>query len=160
MRQRGFIQLSPVLWAAIAAGAVILGLGLALKVQSVRLDSERVAHETTKQKHVAFVSKTRQMGEEAKAKAQAEIKRQQEVSRASAKSYESRLAALNAAYRSLRDNRADSGQRPMSPIPNAPVCPDGTASRDQLLAVLRAADEQTLRLQELQRWVTEQRATR
>lgn len=39
MKQRGFIQLSMMGWAAIAAGVVILGLGMALTVQSARLDT-------------------------------------------------------------------------------------------------------------------------
>ena len=39
MRQHGFIQLPIMTWAAIAAGVVILGLTVALKVQSSRLDS-------------------------------------------------------------------------------------------------------------------------
>ena len=39
MRQRGFIQLPMMAWGAIAAGVVILGLGVALKVQSARLES-------------------------------------------------------------------------------------------------------------------------
>lgn len=39
MRQRGFIALPAMAWAALAAGVVILGLGVALKVQSARLES-------------------------------------------------------------------------------------------------------------------------
>lgn len=39
MRQAGFIQLPMLGWAAVAAGVVILGLGIALKVQSARLES-------------------------------------------------------------------------------------------------------------------------
>lgn len=39
MNQRGFIALPPLAWAAIAAGVVIAGLGIALKIQSARLES-------------------------------------------------------------------------------------------------------------------------
>lgn len=38
-RQRGFLHLPMMAWGAIAAGVVILGLGVALKVQSARLES-------------------------------------------------------------------------------------------------------------------------
>lgn len=39
MKQRGFITLPIMGWVAVAAGVVILGLGVALKVQSARLDT-------------------------------------------------------------------------------------------------------------------------
>lgn len=39
MNQRGFIALPIMGWAAVAAGAVILALGVAVKVQTSRLDS-------------------------------------------------------------------------------------------------------------------------
>ena len=39
MTERGFIALPPMAWGAIAAGVVIAGLGIALKVQSARLES-------------------------------------------------------------------------------------------------------------------------
>lgn len=39
-RERGFLTAGPMLYAALAAGAVIIGLMLALKVQSARLDAK------------------------------------------------------------------------------------------------------------------------
>lgn len=39
MTQRGFISLSLMGWAAVAAGVVIVGLSVALKIQSSRLDA-------------------------------------------------------------------------------------------------------------------------
>ena len=58
MRQeRGFIQLTALAWGAIAAGAVIVALGIALKVQSSRLD-------TCKDEHALFVATTKALGDE------------------------------------------------------------------------------------------------
>ena len=39
MSERGFIQLPLLAWGAIAAGAVILALGVSLKIQSARLEA-------------------------------------------------------------------------------------------------------------------------
>ena len=70
--------------------------------------------------------------------------------------YEKRLASINSAYARLRDGRADSGSRAMSPIPDASIRAADPASDNRLLEALRAADEQTARLIELQAWVSEQ----
>ena len=41
MTQRGFLLAGPALYAAVAAGVVIVGLSVALKVQSARLDTAK-----------------------------------------------------------------------------------------------------------------------
>ena len=154
MRPHGFLSFTMI--GIIAAAVVIGGLSIALKVQSSRLSSEQTAHAETKGKFQAFVSETKRIGEAAKAKADAEIKRQQEVSNASAKSYESRLAAINAAYRGLRDGRSDSGRSAVPAVPDTARPSDDSASDQRLLSVLQHADEQTARLIELQGWLREQ----
>ncbi len=153
--QKGFIPLSPTLIGVLAVTLVVAGLGIALKVQSARLESEKADHAATKQEYAVFVSKTKALGEEAKAKVAAEIKRQKEVNDASSKSYERRLADLHSAYGRLRD-QSGAGGSGVPAIPAAPIVVDDPASRDRLLEVLRAADEQTLRLIELQDWVRQQ----
>lgn len=152
-RLKGIIPISLLLYGA-AALAFVAVVGYA-KIQTHRLHSEQAAHETTKAQFAGFKAETARLGEEAKKRAITEQARQEQVSKERSASYEKRLASLNFAYGRLRE-QSGAGSRPMPPVPNAPVCPDGTASRDQLLAVLRAADEQTLRLLELQEWVKAQ----
>jgi hypothetical protein len=54
-------------------GAVVIGvMGIALKVQSARLESEKAEHAATTAKFEAFVSDTKRIGLEAQKKADAE----------------------------------------------------------------------------------------
>ena len=93
--QKGFIF--PSLYIYLGLGAVILFLGLALKVQSSRLES-------CKAEHKAFVSEVERLGLEAKEKAkQQEAKDKLKKEKADAEL--SRLRADNAALADrLRDN--------------------------------------------------------
>lgn len=109
MRQRGFIQLPLMGWAALAAGVVILALSVALKVQSSRLESEQQAHVATQAKFAGFVAETKRLGDEAKAKADAQAKADKQAKEKTDASYKSDLANLADAYRRLRDSRAGAG---------------------------------------------------
>lgn len=81
------------------------------------------------------------------------IAQQQKVSNEAAKSYQSRLDAINFAYGRLRDEKAQLGSRPMPPDATA-ARPTNDASRDaELSAVLRQAEIQTGQLIELQNWI-------
>ena len=48
MRERGFLLAGPMLYAAIAAGAVIVILSIAVKVQTSRLDTVKLEYATFK----------------------------------------------------------------------------------------------------------------
>ena len=152
--QRGF--LSPTLIGIIAAAVIIGGLSIALKVQTSRLSSEQTAHAETKGKFAAFVAETKRIGEEAQKKAKDEIERQKQVTKERSASYEKRLAHINAAYRGLRDGRADSGSSPMPAVPDTARPADERARDNRLLDLLQHAEKQTGQLIELQSWVREQ----
>jgi hypothetical protein len=161
MRQRGFVLPALPIWAwgAIGSFVVISGLGLAVKVQTSRLDAAKAEIAKVQADYDAFKGEVERFGREAKARADAERERHAKVNRERESSYEKRIAALNDAYRRLRQ-QSDTRGGAMFPIPNAPVCPDGSADREQLLAVLRSADENTAKLIELQQWIHEQGRTR
>jgi hypothetical protein len=149
MRQRGFVLPALPIWAwgAIGSFVVISGLGLAVKVQTSRLDAAKAEIAKVQADYDTFKGEVERFGREAKARADAERERHAKVNRERESSYEKRIAALNDAYRRLRQQ-------------SAPVCPDGSADREQLLAVLRSADENTAKLIELQQWIHEQGRTR
>ena len=99
--QRGFIlpPLGATVYAAIAAGAVILALGVAVKIQSSRLAA-------VKAEYAGFVAQTKALGDVAAAKAKAqEAADKQRKEKADAENAKAKqdLAGMYAAYRSLRD---------------------------------------------------------
>ena len=108
LRQRGFITLGPMVYAALAAGIAILGLTIALKVQTARLDAEKAEHK-------AFVEHTRAIGvaQEARAKRIAE----QDKTRKEKADAENTItrARLDDALRKLRDNRPGGSFVPPAP---------------------------------------------
>lgn len=81
------------------------------------------------------------------------IAQQQKVSNESAKSYQSRLDLINAEYARLRDEKAGSSRGNLPAIPDTARPTDDTARDQRLLEVLRAADQQTATLIELQGWI-------
>ena len=108
MRSRGFIALPIWGYAAIGAAVVIAGLGLALKVQTSRLDAVRA-------EYAGFVAQTKAIGEAAEKAAklkEAEDKKRKETVDADLNRARRDLAGLADAYRSLREQRARSGFLP------------------------------------------------
>ena len=102
MRQRGFFTLPIMGWAAVAAGVVILALGIAVKVQTARLDAVKAEYAT-------FKAEVKVLGDAAIAAAKVrEAEDKQRKENADAQNAKSRrdLDGLYAAYRSLRDQRA------------------------------------------------------
>lgn len=95
-------------WAALAAGVVILGLGVALKVQSARLESCQAEYAT-------FKAEVKLFGEAAiKAAREREAADKANKEKADVQNAKSRrdLDGIYAAYRSLRDQRAASSRLP------------------------------------------------
>ena len=175
MNQRGVIPIGLILY-AIAAVAVVGALWWvvdtwrdgraavrevdAIKVEvfpGCRKDTALECVKELKDAYAAFVAETKRLGEEAQKKAAAEIERQKEVTKERSASYEKRLASINAAYRGLRDGRADSGGSPMPAVPDTARPTDDGARDNRLLDLLQHAEKQTGQLIELQEWVREQR---
>lgn len=105
MKQRGFISLPFTGWIAIAAGVVILGLGVALKIQSARLD-------TCKAEYATFKAEVKVLGDAAvKAAKERDAADKVKKEKADVQNAKSRrdLDGLYAAYRGLRDSRSRSG---------------------------------------------------
>lgn len=105
---RGFIQLPAMMWGVLAAGVTIAGLGIAVKVQSARLD-------TCKAEYAKFQAEIRATGEAAiraaKQREAEDQKRKEQADAALAKTRKD-MAGVYAAYQRLRDQRAASGFLP------------------------------------------------
>lgn len=111
MNQRGFIALPVMAWAAIAAGVVILGLGVAVKVQSARLDSEKAAFS-------AFRAQVEALGLAAQKEA-ARVNlvnlKAMEAANVEYAKVKGDLASSYAAYRKLRNANSGQGGMPIAP---------------------------------------------
>lgn len=123
----------------------MLTLGIAVKVQSSRL-------ETCKLEHQAFVNEVERIGKEAQLKVKQEIERQKKVTKDVSSDYENRLNLLRDTYARLRDQRSGSGS--VSAIPNAPRSIDEISTDSIPLAGICA--ETTQQLNSLQSWIKAQ----
>lgn len=132
MNQRGFIQLAPMMWAAIAACAVIAGLSGAVWVQTMRLDAEKAEFATFKGGVEALGLAAKDAADKKKA---ADRKRKED-----ADAENKRLAAnLAIALKRLRDERAGSGFVP--PAAAGSASPDrATFERAELERAIRSLD--------------------
>lgn len=110
LTQQGF-ALPMMAWGALAAGVVILGLGVALKIQSSRLES-------CKAEYAQFRAEVKVLGEAAikaaKAREAEDKSRKEKADVQNAKSRRD-LDGIYAAYRSLRDSRTSSSRLPEAP---------------------------------------------
>ena len=133
MNQRGFIQLPLMAWGAIGAGAIILVLGVSLKIQSARLES-------CKAEYAAFVATTEALGKAAE-KAAKDKEAKDKANKEKADAEQKRLTAdLATAVKRLRDARSRGGGL-SSPAPVA-ASPDRTCFDPALLSgALRRLDE-------------------
>lgn len=107
MRERGFISLSPTGYIMLGMSMIVLGLGIALKIQTARLDS-------VKAEYWAFVADVKTKGDIAKAKADQENKLNQERKDKADREYQ-KLLASNAALKRLRDARPATSGLPQAP---------------------------------------------
>lgn len=116
MNQRGFILPSPViLYSMLGMGIVILLLGIAVKVQTVRLDSAKLETKEVKLEYAGFVADTKRLGDEALKDAAIKTalgKTKQE--KANEENIRT-IAALHAALRGLRDANPSIGSVPPAP---------------------------------------------
>lgn len=153
--QQGFIPIA--LYAAIGAGVIILGLSIALKVQSSRLEAAQTEKARITGEYEAFKAGVKKIGEEAQAKAKLEIDRQKRVSNETVKSLTERVAASNARADSLcKSAGLSSGCGELSRVPPTARAANEAERDKQLLGVLQSAQEQADRLSELQAWVRNQ----
>ena len=141
--QKGFIF--PSLYIYFGLGLIVLTLGIAVKVQSSRLESCKLEHQ-------AFVNEVERIGKEQQLKVKQEIERQKKVTKDVSSDYENRLNLLRDTYARLRDQR--SGQGGVSAIPNAPRSIDEISTDSIPLAGICA--ETTQQLNSLQDWVKRQ----
>lgn len=146
-RNRGFLALPIMAYAAIGAGVIILALGAAVKVQTSRLDA-------AKQEYATFKDDVKAKGDERERRTAETIARQKRSADEAEKRSQRAVADIRSKYDGLRKSGSGSGKLPAIPS-TAPVA-DAAARDSRLLEVLRIAEEQTRRLEELQGWVRDQ----
>ena len=156
MTQRGFIQLGVMAYAAIAAGVVIAGLGIAVKVQTARLAATQQELATERGHFAAFKEATRTLGEAQLARNKETVSKQEKTHATAILALNRRYSDLDARYRGLRDGANHPGSGSLPALPNAPVRVDDPASSQQFLSILEQADRNTAQLIELQQWVRQQ----
>ena len=158
--QRGFLLAGPMLYAAIGAGVIIVGLSVALKVQSSRLETCRV-------EFGAFKMETKRIGEAAEKARIAEEAERKEIDDAKEKAVVKRITDARARW--LRDS--DSGRDKAARIPQTPTICNDPADNQRLSdalerfrtgtrGLLEQAEVQTAQLIELQAWAQEQSGVR
>jgi septal ring factor EnvC (AmiA/AmiB activator) len=109
---RGFIQLSFLGWAAVGAFLLILGLSIALKVQSARLEAVQA-------EYGAFKTEVKRLGEEQEKKTKETIARDIKEKERRDADYKSRIARLERDNKRLRDSSGKSDfPAPASGSPN------------------------------------------
>lgn len=131
-------------YAMLGMGVLIAALFIGLKVQTSRLHASEARYDL-------FVANTLAVGQAQEAKTKAAIAHADQITKESAKAYESRLADINSKYDRLRNTGAGSGSVPAVPQTSRPV--DDAARDNRLLDVLRYAEEQAEQLRQLQEWV-------
>ena len=156
MGQRRFIALPLMWWGAIAAGAVILSLGIAVKVQTARFDASQQELATERGHFAAFKEATRTLGEAQLARNKETVSKQEKTHATAILALNRRYSDLDARYRGLRDGANHPGSGSLPALPNAPVRVDDPASSQQFLSILEQADRNTAQLIEFQTWVREQ----
>ena len=129
MKQRGFLTL----YLALGALAVIVVMGIAIKVQTSRLEAANTKYEV-------FVAQTKALGEiaekKAKEKEAIDIKRKQEADRENVTN-RARIADLS---KRLRDERSRSGILPPAPS-GSPSSQTAAFDRTLLERALQQLDE-------------------
>ena len=154
---RGFIALPLSGYIALGAGAIILALGLALKIQSARLDAAQHEKAKIQAEYEVFKDGVRKAGEAQKAKNDQLLKEREKINATALKTLQNRYSSLDARYQRLRQSAGHSSASPMPAVPDTARPVDDAARDSRLLEVLRAADQQTAQLIELQKWVRAQR---
>jgi hypothetical protein len=116
-RQGGF-AIPLFAWAALGAGAVILALGIALKVQSSRLETAQTKLAEVKGQYAAFKGETKRLGDAAeKRRKDVEAKDRADKEKADAENKDLRRE-LDARRKQLRDRANSPGG---SVVPSAPA---------------------------------------
>jgi hypothetical protein len=144
----------------IAVGAVILLLGIAVKVQTVRLDNAKAETAQVQAKFDLFVAKVKQEGEAQIAKNKEIVSQQQRVNNETVKSADARVATIMDRYKRLLNAGTSSGPGSVPSVPDTAKPVDDTARNQRLAEVLRAAELQSAQLIELQDWVKAQDAVK
>jgi len=109
MRQKGFIQLSLLGYTLLGMSMIVLGLGIALKFQTARLDAKTIQHET-------FVADIKAAGLAAKAKVKLTEAADLAKKERSDAEHKRLLAANTLLNKRLRDNAGRSSLPEASPV--------------------------------------------
>jgi len=153
MRQHGFISLPLTGYLALAAGAVILAIGIALKVQTSRLNTAQTELATEKANYKAFQVSVKAAGDAQIAKNEQTLKEREKINGERFKALQSRYADIAAKYGRLRGESANSRAGSLPDVPTTARAPDDAARDSQILGILEHAEIQAVRLQELQEWL-------
>jgi len=130
---------------------------VALKWQTSRLDAAQQEVATVKAEYTVFKEGVRKAGEEQLARNKETVAKQEKINARAIQTLNSRYSDLDARYQRLRESAGiGAGSRPMPAVPDTARPVDDLARDSRLLEVLRAADQQTATLIELQGWVRQQ----
>ena len=111
---KGFLLAGPMLYAAIGAGVIIVGLSAALKVQSSRLES-------CKTEFAAFKLETKRIGEAQEKAAKEKEQRDKKLKERTDADHQRTVARLNRDIQRLRD---DSRRSILPPAPAGTASPE------------------------------------
>lgn len=151
MIRRGFLQLTLIGYAALAAGIMLAAASGTAYVQTKRLHSVQA-------EYAEFKAGVKAAGEAQEARTQEAIERQKRESADAEKRSQRALADIRNKYDGLRNTGSSRGLVP--PVPDTTALPDAAARDSRLLEVLRVSEEQTRQLEELQGWVQSQQGGR
>lgn len=160
MRAGGFIPLP--LAGALAAGAIILVMGIGLKIQTSRLHA-------VQDEFSAFKTKTKAEGDAAKVDAKRQMDERTSASKQREQENAKRYADLDARYadarRRLRDRDPGGGEaKPLSAAAGIAHCPGGQADiaggldrlEGGILALLERGDRAITRTETCRAWIADQ----
>lgn len=151
--RNGFVQLPLAAWIGIGSAIVMLGMGIAIKVQTARLDTAKAEIVKVQAEYDSFVDRTAEIGLEQERKNKELMDKRKRVNDETIKSANARLADILARYNRLLNTAPGAGSGAMPGVPDT-TKPIDDATRDQrLLEVLRAAEIQAGQLIELQEWI-------
>ena len=157
-QERGFIS-GIALYGVIAAVAVAGALGIALKIQSTRLEASQANLARVEAEYGAFKAEAARLGKVAQEKFDKSLQDRERIANERIKSLGLRAAAAAARADGLcKSAGLSSGCSSLPAIPDTTRPTDDAGFNERLLEVLRHAQTVADQLAELQEWVRAQQA--
>jgi len=157
-QERGFIA-TPALYGLIGAIAVAGALGIALTIQSSRLDAVKANLARVEAEYGAFKAEAARLGKVAQEKFDKSLQDRERIANERIKSLGLRAAAAAARADSLcKSAGLSAGCRSLPAVPTTTRPTDDAGFNERLLEVLRHAQTVADQLAELQEWVRAQQA--